>query len=632
MPKDIVENMRFRMFVWRWAAESRERQLWLKEVCRRDLLFWVNVFCWTHDPRGSGPSELPFVTYGFQDDALLEIQDAIRGERDLAMPKSREQGASWMILVVFDHAFLFESSKSFMVASRNMDLVDKTGDPDCLFWKFDFLHDRMPLWMASNKTLARTSGNIYNSETGSVISGASKTSEIGRGGRRTAIMLDEFAAFRAKESFAVLSATFSTAKCRILNSTPKGVGNAFDDQVNGSKGCQVLRLHWSQHPVQSRGLYRSDEDQNLELMDREFWDRATVRWLRRHCDRVAFHIGPSVDDNALARDHYPFRLDGCVRSPYRDNEGYRLGTDSLIAQELEIDFLASGRPFFDSETVEGWIKEMARAPDLVGEVRLEERADELVVERFDRVANGRFKLWDYVESPPQDRQYIIGCDVSAGTGASNSCISIVDVTSGEKVAAFSDAHINSNRLAENVAALGRRYNEAMVIWEAQGPGLIFGWKLKELGYSRFYYHYRKNKNVRSNQPGWYSTGEGKQTLLDLYRQVLIDKKFINRDEESLRECTEYRWDSGKVVHQSDIVGIDPSDVKTQHGDKVIADALCALGIKYLEGEKKEAPPSPPPGTFGHRRLQRRAELKHERSGRWRSMRLKRKAARWRAVA
>jgi len=632
VPKEPVENMRFRMFVFRWAAESRERQEWLKEVCQRDILFWVNVFCWTHDPRGSGPSELPFITYPFQDEGILEIQDCVKSERDLAIAKSREQGATWIILIVFDHAFLFEHSKAFMVASRNFDLVDKADDPDCLFSKLDFVHDRLPMWMASNKTISRTMGNMHNAATGSVITGASKTSDIGRGGRRTAILLDEFASFRGRESYAVLSATFSTARCRIMNSTPKGVGNAFDDQVNGSKGCSVLRFHWSDHPLQRRGRYSSGQDQKLELIDQDFWETTTVRWLRRYCDRVAFSIGSDVPDDALARDHYPFRLDGKLRSPYRDNEGYRLGTESLIAQELEIDFLASGTPFFDGETVEGWIKSMAREPDLVCEVRMDERVDDPVIDGFDHVANGRFMLWDYTGSPPQDRQYVIGCDVSAGTGASNSCFSVTDVVSGEKVAAFSDPHVNITRFAEYVSAIGHWYNDALLLWEAQGPGVIFGTRLRELHYPRFYYHMRKEDGQRSKAPGWYSTGDGKQSLLHLYRQALINKTFVNRDAASLKECTEYRWDAGKVVHQSDIYGIDPSDVKTQHGDKVIADALCALGIKYLDTEVKERPPAPPLGSFGYRRRTRRTALANEQGNRWQSERLKRKAARWNYAA
>jgi len=632
VPKDTVENMRFRMFVWKWAAQSKEHRDWLMELCRRDILFWVNTFAWTHDPRGSGPSELPFNTWDFQDDAILRVQSAIENESDLAIPKSREQGATWIVEVTFDHSFLFEPHKAFMVASRNMDLVDSPNDPDCLFAKLDFIHHRLPSWMASAKTnLVRTAANIYNSHTGSVITGASKTSDIGRGGRRTAILLDEFAAFRPKESFAVLSATFSTARCRIMNSTPKGVGNAFDDQVNGAKGCQVLRLHWSSHPFQKRGMYRSDENQQLELVDKAFWDTATVRWLRRHCDRVAFSLGPSIPDDALARDYYPFRLDGKVRSPYRDNEGYRLGTESLIAQELEIDFLASGTPFFDGETVQGWIKTMAMEPSVVGEIKLDEKNDP-IVEGFNPLPNGRFKLWNHTGSPPKDEQFVIGCDVSAGTGSSNSCMSVTNVTTGEKVASFADPNVNITRFADYVSAMGHRYNDAMIIWEAQGPGVIFGHRLKELCYPRFYYHMRKEDNKRSKAPGWYSTGDGKQELLHRYRQMLTDKTFINRDAKSLSECTEYRWDAGKIVHQSDIIGIDPSDAKTQHGDMVIADALCALGIKFLEREVKAAPPEPPPGSFGYRQRKRHAVQKRESSGRWQSMRLRQKRARWQHAA
>ena len=81
-------------------AMVRRRLLWdgahvpgaareIREACAKDVLFWVNYFCWTHNPR-LDPAVVPFVTYPFQDEAILEIQDAIRNGRDVA-----RRAATW---------------------------------------------------------------------------------------------------------------------------------------------------------------------------------------------------------------------------------------------------------------------------------------------------------------------------------------------------------------------------------------------------------------------------------------------------------------------------------------------------------------------------------------------------------
>ena len=65
----------------------------------RDILFAFNVFFWTFDPR-TKEKDLPFITYDFQDKAILEINDAIDKQEDLFADKSRDMGVSWIVLCV----------------------------------------------------------------------------------------------------------------------------------------------------------------------------------------------------------------------------------------------------------------------------------------------------------------------------------------------------------------------------------------------------------------------------------------------------------------------------------------------------------------------------------------------------
>ena len=76
--KDLLTNVRLRKKLVEACGkdESVRKAVWT--MCRRDLLFWVNMFAFTYDPRNLGnpaatglrkmPKVVPFVTWEFQDD------------------------------------------------------------------------------------------------------------------------------------------------------------------------------------------------------------------------------------------------------------------------------------------------------------------------------------------------------------------------------------------------------------------------------------------------------------------------------------------------------------------------------------------------------------------------------------
>jgi hypothetical protein len=61
----------------------------------------------------------------------------------------------------------------------------------------------------------------------------------------------------------------------------------------------------------------------------------------------------------------------------------------------------------------------------------------------------------------------------------------------------------------------------------------------------------------------------------------------------LRECREYIFQaSGSVEHSRSINTIDPTGARDNHGDRVIADALCWRGMKDykpIANETKKTP-------------------------------------------
>lgn len=555
VPKDVARNLAFRQELIAFANKGPREKATLVGMCAEDCLFYVNAFCWTYDPRLSSPT-VPFITYPFQDDAIQKVHESIECGEDLLFAKSRDMGASWLILTAFEHRWRFMHGQSFLVVSRNEDYVDKAGNPKSLFWKFDFLHKNMPGWLLPNMT--RTRLRMSNDDNGSSIDGESTTGDVARGDRRTAIMLDEFAAFEATDGYRALSATRDATKCRIFNSTPNGNSNAFHDLAQKPDMKQV-RMHWSQHPVKAVGMYTS--------------------------------------------------TDGKVRSPWYDKECRRCANATEIAQELDIDFAGSDYLFFDAPMIDRLIAS-AQPAIMRGDLSFDPQS--LDPMDFVEGGNGRLKLWikpSLGMKLPDDRNYAMGIDIATGTGSSNSAISIGDCMTGEKVAEYVNPKIRPDELGRLAVALGRWFRgmgkEAYMVWEAAGPGRNFGDVVMKSGYRNVYM--RKNElaiNAKAGSiPGWWPTKDEKRSLYGEYRRALNEGEFINRSAEALRECKEIVYtDSGWVVHGRSMATPDPSGARENHGDRPTADALCWKGMRGKAGNKV-ADIGMQVGTLAWRRLQ-----------------------------
>jgi len=322
------------------AKNDRQYGQALWKMCAEDPLFFINTFVYTYDPRKSTCPVVPFITYPFQDIAILELINAI-GDHDLLAEKSRDMGATWCFLYGITWFFLFKNMQTFLAVSRKEDLVDKTQDPDCLFWKIDFMIENLPWFIKPPRT--RNKLHMFNENNGSTIDGSSTTGDVGRGGRRTAVFLDEFAS--VEEGHAVLKATRDMTTCRLFNSTPKGTNNAFYDMTQTD--ILKLRFHWTEHPEKSAGLYTSGDDDQLEIIDSEYW-------------------------RFKKKSDFDFIRDGNLRSPWYDLQCSRAAHPMEIAQELDIDYLGSAFQFFDPGIIDGCIKKDSRPAFHIGELSFDE--------------------------------------------------------------------------------------------------------------------------------------------------------------------------------------------------------------------------------------------------------------------
>jgi hypothetical protein len=89
VPKERKRNIKARMDIITWGGESEENAATLWKMCSEDILFYLNLFVLTYDPRLTNTPAVPFNTYPFQDRFILDMVDAL-GNEDLLLEKSRD--------------------------------------------------------------------------------------------------------------------------------------------------------------------------------------------------------------------------------------------------------------------------------------------------------------------------------------------------------------------------------------------------------------------------------------------------------------------------------------------------------------------------------------------------------------
>lgn len=558
-------------------------------ACSLDPIFYINGFMWTYDSRlvkdGQSP-RVPFILYPFQREGILEIFNAI-GKEDLLIEKSRDMGASWLNVAAFEYLWHFKPLMSLLVVSRDANYVDASDNPKSLFWKIDFIHENLPLWLIPTgfvRKLHRLKFHIKNPENGSVIDGEATTEQVARGDRRTAILLDEFAAVAPGHK--VLAATRDATNSRLFNSTPQGINNAYYTVRQTS--IRRLRFFWTDHPVKAKGLYRITEDGKLDILDEEGYPADY---------KPVYEPRPNRNWNP--------------RSPWLDEQDRRAATHQEISQEIMIDYLGSGHQFFASDAIIEAKHRYSRPPDLIGSLDYDAATSEPT--GFKESPAGHLKLWAPLDNSGNitaDFKYTLGCDISAGTGSSVSTGCAYNKTTCEKVLEYANPYIRPEEFAKQMVAVAIWLHNASLIWESNGVGRQFGDRVMDLNYGNIYYRKREETISKKETliPGWHASKETKRVLLGSYNDAIIRQQIFNFSGIALDECLEYIYNStGGVEHSKENNKEDPTGARENHGDRVIADALAWRGIMDGKTVVKVGVTEIPLGCLAWRMQQRKKQ-------------------------
>jgi len=608
IPKDPIANLEWRIRMLQRAEEDDQYRDTLIALCSRpcveSFLFWLNAFGWTYVQKRADAdgveravvgkmSEHPFITWPCQDEAAAQIIRAIQRGDSIALDKSRDMGATWLIVSIFHWFWQFIPNVNFLELSASEDMVDSAGetkDPDTLFAKHDFLIAKQPSWLVPLYERTYLKLARIGVESTSTIMGKATTGKKGRGGRKTACLIDEAAFIRElKQIWITLEATTS---CRIANSTVSGPD--FFSRIVRSGRVPVVSLPWWDHPQKGRGRYSFRDPVTKEVK---------------------------------------------ISSPWRDRKVERAIDPREVAQEIDRDHMAAGLVVFDPRVVEQQRSLFARDPLYTGKLVWKTSMEQDLA--LQQIREKRVKLpfvWEDAEPgtgddwmhlwceldedrngiwrPNQLRNYVVGIDVGLGLQASNSTMSILEVESGRKIGEASSPYFSPDEWARMCAMvgywLGGARRCAFLIWEANGPGGLVWRVLRKLRYPWFYRNIDEDKMLRESEdlPGWHSNPQSKRDLLLNLGGGMKRHEFINPSKRALDEAGSYVWyDNGHagVGERED----ESTGARAAHGDMTIADALAYYGAAFSH---RCSPPEPEaPAGSPAERMRRYKDEKARRS-------------------
>ena len=228
----------------------------LKLYYRDHIAQFLSDWAVTSDPRNSAKGlavVMPFILFPKQ----VELVDWTvarwqRGESGTIV-KSRDIGASWLIVCVAASLCLFHRDLTIGIGSAREDKIARSGDPDCLKWKLVTFLKHLPTELRGGFDETKHSAHmrVVIPETGSSITGEAGD-QIGRGGRKAIYFIDEAAHIERPQL--IDASLASTTNCRIAASSVNGIGNSFAERARSGK-IPRFDFSWRSDPRKDADWY-----------------------------------------------------------------------------------------------------------------------------------------------------------------------------------------------------------------------------------------------------------------------------------------------------------------------------------------------------------------------------------------
>ena len=191
-------------------------------------------------------------------------------------------------------------------------------------------------------------------------------------------------------------------------------------------------------------------------------------------------------------------------------------------------FLTTGRPVFNQEQLTNQLEDTR---DITERLALE--GDELV-------DHPRGELLVYRMHDPGER-YVIGADVSMGLSQGDYSVAQV-LDSRKRQVAVWRGQVHPDYFADVLYALGFYYNEALVIVENNGHGILTCTRLgKDYAYPNFYTETVVDKitDKETTKLGFTTTAKTKPLIIDELRAAVRENEIELNDKTTIREMMTY---------------------------------------------------------------------------------------------
>lgn len=621
IPKTVAENIQFRIDLHSYLIDHEE--------CKNDFLakafidprIFFNLCLWVPSPKqGSVNPKVPFILYPHQEIAVLEMKKAIEIGYDLLADKSRDEGATFLVLGMCLLYWLITPMFQALLGSRVEDLVDRAsgikngfvvGFERCLFYKLLFMINELPLYMKPR--FDKSHMLLQNLENGSAFQGETTNAGFGKGARGGVIMVDEAAQIEPNLAQLIMENIADTANCCIFNSTqgPWGSAHPYAKALQHPETHKVI-LDWTDNPRKNEGLYDSPKSGFVRIYDLEYY--------KRQFPGKFGHVNAGEPVEVTKLQHtYPWIADGgvsnfhCKRSPWFDNYEKRPNTTARsIAQNVLRIPAGSSDMFFNYALLEK-LREEARSPDYEGTIEYILEGSTINNAWFEPGgSNSNFSWWGELPNrrPNQFHNYAVGCDISRGTGSSNSVAAVVDVNTSKLVGLLVTPYHRQEQFAELVVALCEWLGgtqRPLLNWETNGAS-DFEARVDELGYYNLWDNGKKGH-------GWRSSGGpqgSKIELLNSYEAALFEAQKEHTefdclyiyDEQTINEMAQYVFFEGRVDVGPATMQTESSGAKAAHGDRVISVAIATLTAKQQQKGTQDAFHIAEEGSFFDRKMRK----------------------------
>lgn len=573
-PKDPAENLEWRVRCRERALEDERFRRALYEACLIDPLFFFGAVLWVYEPR-SKVKKKPYIPWIHQEPVILAmdaaITEAVNTEQPLSLTlkKSRAQGGTYIYLGVQIRRALKESGFSSGLVTRNEELVDSRTDSSAVMYKLAWMLDRLPFWMVGNYK-RNSSEHTIALPNGSLWVGYSATGDVARGGRLTMFAFDEPGSeefIAGNKDYKVMSSVSHVTNCTFLVSTFGVDSGVFYESATDPDNPRVHTLDWKDNPDHSKNAYITRDGVATAVRPEE--QEAVQEYIASHQRELR-----SIERRGHA-------MEGKVRSPwYNAHCLLPGGTTRFIARELDMDPRGAVGKVFSSELLDRVKREQCKPAIWQGTPVFD--SETLALKGLLPRDDGALKLWF---RPGPDFScplgpFTVGCDVAIGSDgaySSNSVASVIDDRTGEQVAEYVIKGMPMIKFARVVVGLCRWLRGAKLGWEDAGMVGPFAKEILEvLYYGNIYYRDVPeigNKRKTRKAGWWNGKDEHKADLFEKMALAMETGEYTIRSEALIRECGEYEWNNGKIVHQPTK---NRGATEKAHGDRVIS-----AGVSYL---------------------------------------------------